>query len=119
MSALFRLLLAPAMSYTRAAPPLQCCNPCWLDPAVALTGGCNGARIRFQPYLSWPANAGLAAAIDLLTGIKHKFGDVLSWAGMLGQLICYCAFCASQAASILARGTHIAAASAHAFMCEV
>jgi catalase (peroxidase I) len=56
-------------------------GPCHRFP-LASTGGCNGARIRFPPYLTWPANAGLDKVLNLLVGVKNKFGDALSWAGV-------------------------------------
>uniref|UniRef100_A0A7S0LRE2 Plant heme peroxidase family profile domain-containing protein n=1 Tax=Coccolithus braarudii TaxID=221442 RepID=A0A7S0LRE2_9EUKA len=46
-------------------------------------GGCNGARIRFAPANTWPANKGLDTAISLLAPVKARFGDSLSWADLI------------------------------------
>lgn len=46
-------------------------------------GGCSGARIRFEPEKSWPANAALDSALKLLEGVKNRYGDSLSWADLI------------------------------------
>jgi catalase (peroxidase I) len=46
-------------------------------------GGCNGARIRFNPEAAWPINAGLDTALALLAPIKTQFGAGLSWADLI------------------------------------
>jgi len=54
-------------------------------------GGCDGARIRFEPERSWNANRGLIQgdepqdelAFSLLQPIKAKFGVNLSWADLI------------------------------------
>jgi len=46
-------------------------------------GGCNGARIRFAPQLTWPANRGLDTALGRLQPIKDQFGAALSWADLI------------------------------------
>ncbi|KAJ3169359.1 hypothetical protein HK101_011488 [Irineochytrium annulatum] len=46
-------------------------------------GGCNGARIRLAPENTWPANAGLDAALSILAPIKAKYGDSLTWADLI------------------------------------
>lgn len=46
------------------------------------TGGSNGATMRFEPEISWGANAGLAEAQKLLEPIKKKFGDKLSYSDL-------------------------------------
>lgn len=40
------------------------------------TGGSGGATMRFEPEVSWGANAGLAYAQSLLEPVKKKFPDV-------------------------------------------
>lgn len=46
-------------------------------------GGCNGARIRFSPQKEWPANAALDKALRLLSPVKEKYGDALTWADLI------------------------------------
>eukprot|EP00913_Durusdinium_trenchii_P010234 g9595.t1 len=41
--------------------------------AQTKTGGSNGATMRFEPELSWGANAGLKLAQDMLEPVKKKF----------------------------------------------
>jgi len=40
------------------------------------TGGSNGATMRFEPEISWGANAGLKLAQDMLEPVKKKFPQV-------------------------------------------
>lgn len=52
------------------------------------TGGCNGARMRFEPECSWGANAGLRVARDALEPVKAKFpemsyADMYTYAGVV------------------------------------
>lgn len=44
--------------------------------AKTKTGGSGGATMRFEPEVSWGANAGLAYAQTLLEPVKKKFPDV-------------------------------------------
>lgn len=46
-------------------------------------GGCNGARLRLEPQISWPQNAALDKALELLSPIKESFGAGLSWADLI------------------------------------
>mmetsp|Transcript_26913 Transcript_26913/g.58733 ORF Transcript_26913/g.58733 Transcript_26913/m.58733 type:complete len:808 (-) Transcript_26913:411-2834(-) len=50
------------------------------------SGGCNGARIRFNPGKSWRANAGVVdEGMTLLSPIKVQFGESLTWADLIVQ----------------------------------
>lgn len=46
-------------------------------------GGCNGARLRYDPEMSWPINADLDKALDILAPIKSSYGDGLTWADLI------------------------------------
>jgi catalase-peroxidase len=46
-------------------------------------GGCNGARIRYSPQKDWTNNVALDSAIELLNGVKEKYGDDLTWADLI------------------------------------
>ena len=52
------------------------------------SGGCNGARMRFDPERQWGANAGLAVARDALEPVKAQFptlsyADLYTYAGVV------------------------------------
>eukprot|EP00466_Bigelowiella_natans_P011256 jgi/Bigna1/87257/estExt_fgenesh1_pg.C_180110 len=46
-------------------------------------GGCNGARIRFEPQSKWNTTKGIDAALRALVPVKDKFGNGLSWADLI------------------------------------
>jgi catalase-peroxidase len=46
-------------------------------------GGCNGARIRFQPQIDWPTNIALDKTLQLLQSVKDQYGETLSWADLI------------------------------------
>lgn len=46
-------------------------------------GGCNGARIRFEPQNQWDVNIGLNDAMTQLMTIKDTFTDSLSWGDLI------------------------------------
>lgn len=45
-------------------------------------GGCNGARVRFDPQASWPVNRGMNAVLDVLHPVKDAF-PTLTWADLI------------------------------------
>ena len=52
--------------------------------ATDYMGGCNGARIRFEPQKDWEENTGLDSALNKLTRIKRsQHGKHLSWADLI------------------------------------
>ena len=46
-------------------------------------GGCNGARIRFEPQSSWDVNNGTKTIIEMLKPVKDTHGESLSWADLI------------------------------------
>lgn len=46
-------------------------------------GGCNGARIRFEPQSSWTINSGLQQVIKLLSSVKDQYVSGLSWSDLI------------------------------------
>lgn len=68
-----------------------CCGPLLLRLAFnqAATyskydglGGMNGSTIRFEPQISYPHNAGLTKAMQILEPIKIKYGENLTYADL-------------------------------------
>jgi len=45
-------------------------------------GGCNGARIRFDPELNWPINTAMDRALMILQPIQQRYAN-LSWADLI------------------------------------
>ena len=46
------------------------------------SGGCDGARIRFEPESSWPENEGTDATLAMLESVQTANSDV-SWADLI------------------------------------
>jgi catalase (peroxidase I) len=46
-------------------------------------GGCNGARIRLSPQKDWPSNVAMDKVLEVLAGVKAKFGASLTWADLI------------------------------------
>jgi catalase-peroxidase len=46
-------------------------------------GGCNGARIRFEPESKWPENDGTAEALATLELVKNAYGDDVSYTDLI------------------------------------
>jgi len=47
-------------------------------------GGCNGARIRFDPQKSWPSNVELDSVLtNILAPIQEQFKDKISWSDLI------------------------------------
>ena len=46
-------------------------------------GGCNGARIRFDPQSAWDVNIGMPDVISHLQPIKERYGNSLSWGDLI------------------------------------
>ena len=44
--------------------------------ATDYRGGCNGARIRFEPESSWPTNVGTSDSLALLNSIQQQYNNV-------------------------------------------
>ncbi|KAJ3073082.1 hypothetical protein HDU98_002288 [Podochytrium sp. JEL0797] len=51
--------------------------------ATDYRGGCNGARIRFEPEKGYPENRGLDTVLTALEPVKAQFGDALTWADLI------------------------------------
>lgn len=47
------------------------------------SGGCNGARIRFQPQAGWKGNKGMDEVLSALEVVKKEFGEELSYSDLI------------------------------------